>query len=150
MRFHILLNDVNRFVFTITGRLKENGHWQWFTRFNDTESAVFPQASATLYMLVDKKLSEIPKAAIVAKVTGTNDIPDVMNKFMPTKFGTYQFTDMELLKDWKSTFSIIASMEDLTLIPDPTFENEWKKGDMKVFTDEEEKILISGMHRLIF
>ena len=101
-------------------------------------------------MLVDKKLSEIPKAAIVAKVTGTNDIPDVMNKFMPTKFGTYQFTDMELLKDWKSTFSIIASMEDLTLIPDPTFENEWKKGDMKVFTDEEEKILISGMHRLIF
>ena len=101
-------------------------------------------------MLVDRKPTKLPQAALVAKVYGTKDIPGTMAKFMPSTFGTYQFTDMELLKNWNSPFAIIASQEDFELISDPTFQAWWKKDEDKpdlkseVFTDEEKKILING------
>ena len=129
--------------------MEEDGHWQFFTRFEDKESGIFPQAGQFIYMLVDRKPNKLPQAALVAKVHGTTDIPGVMAKFMP-QFGTYQFTDMELLKDWKSPFTIIASQEDFELISDPTFQAWWKKDQDKpevkseVFTEEEQKVLIKG------
>ena len=47
----------------------ETGHWQFFTRFQDSESNVFPQSEAWVYMLIDKKRDELPQATIVAKVS---------------------------------------------------------------------------------
>ena len=100
-------------------------------------------------MLVDKKVGELPQATIVSKVTGTSDIPDTLTKFIPD-FGTYGFTDMELLKDWKSSFAVMSGQKDIALHPDPTYQGEWMNDDNDpddnkgVFTNEEEKIIISG------
>ena len=141
----------------LSGRLNETGHWQFFTRFYDERGTRFPLNSAWVYMLVERQPDMLPNATIVAKVTGSTNIPGTLSEFMPT-MSTYGFTDMELLKNLNLPFAIISGQKDIELFDDASFRAEWIDGtkengenDKKgVFHPGETKMVIpSGREKLL-